>query len=388
MKNLGLLLMGIICLNTSINGQVLLKPNSLKVDAPAAVKDKIYAALDSLFIQLQTERLDTNLINPEGKDLTISMLQEVAQFSYFKKDSLPNYYQKQLLNFHPISSNQYALKIAYISQQAATSTIRAIIHLIANSNEQGVQFSLPLKYLTRTWSSKKVGNINYIFKDHINIERAKIFNAKNTAIAHKLKQQPEQFTFYLSDNYQEILSLLGFEYDLEGNGVTRNGYGVDANTIFAIGHNEDFSHDIFHYYSGKVNAFSSRNFITEEGVAYSWGNAYWTDKEGEMIQQTRMVKALKKYLSENSNLSLLTLFQDKPKIFDDLAPEISTRSVIAGILCDEVEKRKGMDGLNQLITCGRKPDSLTAFFASLDQLIGINQANFDVRVYQLLENKL
>ena len=385
MKKLGLLLIGIVLLSTSIDGQILLKPNQLKVDASIAIKDKIYTALDSLFVQLKANRLDPMLLNSKNKTLAISILKEVNQLSYYKKDSLPNYYQKQLLNFYPIAPNQYALKIAYFHTQSSPPTIRAIINLIAENKDQGIQFSLPLNFLTRNWQSKKIGNINYLFKDHINIERAKAFDIKNTIIAQKFNQQPEQFTFYLTDNYQEILSLLGFEYDLESNGITRNGYGVDAGNIFAIGHHEDFSHDVFHYYSGKVNAFSERNWVAEEGIAYSWGNAYWTDKKGEMIEQTDLIKALKNHLSENPKARLLTLFQDNLKIFDDLAPEISTRSVIASLLCDEVEKVKGMKGLNQLITCGRKPDSLSPFFTSLEQLIGVNQANFDEQVYHLLK---
>ena len=90
----------------------------------------------------------------------------------------------------------------------------------------------------------------------------------------------KKLNFYLCDNYQEILQLLGFDYDLSANGTTRDGYGVISQSIFSVMHHEDFSHDIFHYYSGKVNERSNRNWITEEGIAYSWGNVYYTDKNG------------------------------------------------------------------------------------------------------------
>ena len=56
-----------------------------------------------------------------------------------------------------------------------------------------------------------------------------------------------------------------------------------------------FSHDIFHYYSGKVNKNENRNWITEEGIAYSWGNAYYTNSNGEMIEQQILIDELKKF---------------------------------------------------------------------------------------------
>ena len=97
------------------------------------------------------------------------------------------------------------------------------------------------------------------------------------------------------------IHLLGFGYSLYSNGKYRDGYGVDTKTIFAVMNNEDFSHDMFHYYSGQINKRENRNWITEEGIAYAWGNAYYTDKNGEMISNKRLITELKDYLAKNPN---------------------------------------------------------------------------------------
>ena len=77
----------------------------------------------------------------------------------------------------------------------------------------------------------------------------------------KIGVQSEDFDFYMCENYQEILRLLGVEYSVYENSKYRTGYGVDSNTIFSIMNHEDFSHDIFHYYSGKINKREDRNWI-------------------------------------------------------------------------------------------------------------------------------
>jgi hypothetical protein len=183
-------------------------------------------------------------------------------------------------------------------------------------------------------------------------------------------------------NYQEILQLLGYEYELESNGKTRDGYGVDGNTIFSVMNNEDFSHDVFHYYTGKFRQQIPANGIVEEGIAYSWGNAYYTNKNnGEMIEQKELVQILKKYLQDNPSVNLLDLFNKNTKIFNNLANEISVKSTISSLICDEVERKKGIDGVRVLIKCGRGSDS---FFKAIDDLISLNKTNFDTELRRLI----
>src|SRR5262249_29403745 len=149
-----------------------------------------------------------------------------------------------------------------------------------------------------------------------------------------------------------VLQLLGYAYDWESNGRTRDGYGISSHTIFSIMHNEDFSHDAFHYYAAKVRAGGKRNSTAEEGLAYYWGNAYYTDPDGQMIDQPVLVKRLAQYIETNPSTSLWTLFNDNPKIYNDLAKEIAVKSVISGVLCEEVERQKGKEGVLALINCG------------------------------------
>ena len=297
-----------------------------------------------------------------------------------------NNLQKQVINLYPITEKTYFLSLAYLgNKDNKQSFIQLIFNLIVKENQGEISFSIPLKYLTRTWERQKVGNVTYVYQKNINLKRAKQFNKKNTLIAKKLGVKAEKLTFYMCANYQEILKLCGFEYLLKGNSYFRDGYGVSDGKIFSVMNNEDFSHDMFHYYSGKIHEGKNRNWITEEGVAYSWGNAYYTNQQGEMVTQSDLVDELKSYLKQNPKTNLLTIFKNQESVLTHIAPDISTRSLLSSLICDEVERKKGMEGLLKLINCGRK-DRLLSYFKMTDELVGINEANFNQKVGGLLSS--
>ena len=122
--------------------------------------------------------------------------------------------------------------------------------------------------------------------------------------------EPDAFDLYMCYNEQEVLQLLGIDYCIDRNGQTRNGFGVYTSTICSIMNHEDFSHDVFHYYSEKINRNENRNWVTEEGVAYLWGNAYYTNiTTGEMIEQEELTNELRNYIQANPEVSLYELFE-------------------------------------------------------------------------------
>ena len=366
------------------NAQSLIfKPAYLKYELDRSTKSKILASMDTLFSQIKLGKINEALINKDNNELNMSTMQSFAGIEENKKDSILDFYKKQLINIYPISTFEFWISLAFIGEEKNKLPIlQDIINLIATNVNNNIVFSIPIKYLTKTWKTEIVGNVTYFFRDKINKERAAKFNAKNTTIANKLGLQPEKINFYLCNNYQEVLQLLGYEYDAESNGKTREGFGVDAGNIFSIMNNEDFSHDVFHYYSSKIRADVKRNRTVEEGIAYSWGNAYYTKANGEMIEQKELVQDLKSYLRTNQKASLFELFNQDTKIFDRLPTEISVKSTISSLLCDEVERQKGVNGIKTLIKSGGGDDN---FFKTLNDLVSINQTNFNAEVMKLIK---
>jgi hypothetical protein len=278
----------------------------------------------------------------------------------------------KLLNFYPISPDQYSITLS-ISEGP---TLLKIVSCIIEKDK----FTPPLAYLTRHWQTKQIGHITYHYPDNIDVTRARVFEKNNVTIARKLDLTPEKFDFYLTDNYQEIPPLLGYTYDPQRVGRTRDGSFADGNEIFAIQHNEDFSHDLIHYYVSKIRT-SPRNFTAEEGLAYYWGNAYYTDSNRKMIDYPTQLTALKTYLQTHSDSSLLSLFDHNAKPFPTLAPEVSARSILSARLFQLIEDTKGIPGVKAFIDCGKGDDN---YFKTLDSLTGINRSNFDSRLRILL----
>jgi hypothetical protein len=60
------------------------------------------------------------------------------------------------------------------------------------------------------------------------------------------------------------------------------------------------------------------------------------------------------------------------------------KSVISGVICDEVERKKGIEGIKQLIDCGYGDEN---FFKCIDELVQINRDNFSKKVTALIEHE-
>ncbi len=365
-----------------VQGQsVISKPVFLTIDTDSITKVNLLVSIDNLFKSIDNNKLDSTSINKDNRKLTIFTLNSLKGYENSEKDSLKNFYKRQIINLYPISTTEYFISIAYIGNKNTEQPIlKTIFNLIAKNNNGKFTFSIPTKYLTKTWKTTQIGNITYHFSDKINIKNAKVFDKKNKIIATKFGLTPEKLDFYLCDNYQAAIRLLGYDYDMESNGATRSGYGVEANTIFSVMHNEDFSHDLFHYYSEKIRT-NKRNWFAEEGFAYCWGNAYWTKLNGETITQSELILELQNYIKRNPATSLLELFDKEPNAFKYLSEEISLKKILSSLICNEVEKKNGIIGVKELLNCGRGEDN---FFKTTDKLIHISRTNFDTELMKLI----
>ena len=375
----------LILSSITIAQEAVLKPRFIKNEMDSLTAISFNSSLQAFFSEMAQGEINDQWLTADKAALTKSQLQELANYEIHKDSSVTDLQDKQLINLYPISANQYFISISYCREgQDSNPILFYVINLIATKEKDKFTFSVPLDYFTRYWKTQTVGNITYHFRGEIKVGRAKLFDEKNTEIANKMGLSPEKMDFYMCDDFQEISKLLGFEYSVFSNGKYRDGYGVDSKTIFAIQNNEDFSHDIFHYYSSQINDRSNRNWVTEEGIAYLWGNAYYTDQEGEMITHERLVEELKKYLKKNSEADLYHLFEENVKLFNDIAPEISVRSTISGIIAKEVEAKHGMDGIMKLINAGRK-DKVENYLRVTNELLKINKENFNLKVKELID---
>ena len=358
--------------------------SSLDTDLPSA--DSLF---NLLFHQITNNEVSSELISPINSQLTKALFEDLNYYEQNFNDST-NSIKRKLLNFYPLKQGTHLSMIGYFDKKSVESNLVMLVNLIVHVDKGKITFSSPLAYNTKAWKQMKVGNVTYHYRDSLREDRAEKFAQKNRLFAARFKKQPKTLKFYMVNNYQEILRLLGIQFHAGSVGRLRDGYGVLADEyIFSVMNNEDFSHDLFHYYSGSVHNQSVRNWVTEEGIAYSWGNAYYTRIDGEMGEQDELVRLLVEYLNENQEADLLSLFEnnfwtDTSGIYDHLAPDFKVGRLISSIICDEVMRIHGMDGINQLISCGSKPNRFDPFFETTDRLINLNRDNFQNKLKELI----
>ncbi len=98
-----------------VQGQsVISRPPYLTIDAEQDIKTNILNSLDTLFSQIDNDKLDTNSINKNNYKLNISVLTSLKVNENNEKDSIKNFYERLIINLYPISTNEYFISIAYI----------------------------------------------------------------------------------------------------------------------------------------------------------------------------------------------------------------------------------------------------------------------------------
>lgn len=362
-----------LCINGQTQFKVAVKFKSRLSDS---ITNQIINSLDRLLVSIDHEQLDTTLIDNEYSDLNHNF------FRYMKgieaKDTIQNYYQAQLINLYPVENDQYMLTISY----SKNDEIGRILNFLVKDNNGNIVFASPIKYNTRHWKTKTVGTLTYFFQDTIDIKRAEIFDQKNISIARKLNLPVRNWDVYMCGNFQEILQLQGYLYETSYNGVFNSGYIMDPKTLFSVMNDEDFSHDVLHVY-GRAIRGDIRNATAECGLAYYWGNAYYSGIIGKSPNLKELIPALQQYLQSHKDVKLLDLFDKKPNVLAEYGypKPIQIHHIISGVICKEIEKQKGTEGIIELLKSGRGDEN---FFKCIEKLIGINRDNFDKEIDKLI----
>lgn len=342
-----------------------------------SLTNQIIVSFDKLLLSIDNGQLDTMLIDTENKELNRNF------FTYLKgverKDTIPKYFQGQLINLYPVENDRYLFTVLY----SKNDEIGRISTFLARKSDREMVFSSPLKYYTRHWKKEIIGTITFFYQDTIDRKRAGLFNQKNITIAQKLNLPARDWDMYMCGNFQEVLQLQGYDYDYRQNGKVNSGYIMDPKTLFSCMNDEDFSHDVLHIYASAIRG-KVRNAVGECGLAYYWGNAYHLGKNNEKAPGLEeLVPALREYLQSQNDMTLLELFDKSPNVLAEYGypHPIQVNRVIAGVICREVERQKGIEGIVELLKCGRGNDN---FFKATESLIGINRENFDKEVYKLV----
>jgi hypothetical protein len=345
-----------------------------------SLTNQIIHSFDKLLLSIDNAQPDTSLMDMDDADLNRLFFTHLKGIG--DKDTIPKYFQAQLINLYPVGNKQYMLTMSYTKD----NEIGRIHSFLAKENKGHVVFANPFRYYTRYWKTATVGTATYFFPDTIDMGRAELFNQKNITMAQKLKLPVRNWEVYMCANFQEVLQLQGCLYESTGNGVFNSGRIMGPKILLTCMNDEDFSHDVLHIYASQIREQKDRNANGECGLAYYWGNAYHSGIAGKAPDMKVLLLAVRQYLQSHRDAKLLELFERSPDILAEYGypHPIHINRILAGVICEEIEKQKGMEGIIELLKCGRGNNNL---FKATEKLIGINRENFDKEVYKLIFNQ-
>ncbi|RZK42135.1 MAG: hypothetical protein EOO90_08645 [Pedobacter sp.] len=210
-------------------------------------------------------------------------------------------------------------------------------HFLKKEADNKYHFISLLEHDKTNWKSQKIRNVNYAFKKDYPFNKAKA-DSLITSIVALEKQwnlQPIEIEYILTNTYDEIQSIKGFDFTLGlGNADKPSGMAdINDKIVYCAGHGENYFHEVVHVYLNPKHPKSPLN----EGLAVFYGGSM-----GKPLNWHR--ERLKTYLNKHPEINL-----NKLEDFWQMDNYTNPNSTIQGILCHEVYKRKGIDGLKNLM---------------------------------------
>lgn len=136
-------------------------------------------------------------------------------------------------------------------------------------------------------------------------------------------------------------------------------------------------HDLFHSRLRNVLSSEIINRQVDEGCAYLYGGSWgirWNDILKEFIE----------YSEKNPNTDWLTCYVDGKNYVEGNKP-LTIAFAINALIVQKIEKEKGFPTVLELIKCGKKEKGDENYFKALDKINGINKANFNESVNNLIK---
>lgn len=323
------------------------------------------------------ERLDTFLLDMK-RDISRSPVirydaeSDGYDFSYFYGAGRDDYYKPLLLVAEKAGTDDFLVKIAYLTSDAVGTKMQFIYNVYAKK-ENGLFFFYPgLYYNTLKMKTHVEGNIRYRYKDDLDTARCKEMNTINNQLAEMFGMKPLSFAYYKFKNAKELFNGLGFDYIYNMYLDTTGGLRSNATEAVYCGNNSEiYTHEIVHLYTEKI--CSNVNSFANEGMATLLGGSGG-------ISYTSGIKAIAKHIVDKPDMNILDAVVNDTQVDGNL----SMKYFISALICKNVQETSGMDGFKKMLCSGKSIDNL---LIQTNVLIGLNRENFNEYIRKAINEK-
>jgi hypothetical protein len=366
--------------------------NSLRLNANIVLpKDSIESknlitSLNDFLLSAQKPNEENKFVFDSEKIETFIQLDEVNGIEKSGKYKDDFFYKPYLTNVVLLKDNTYLVQVAYIGTNENVALLRANFEFIAHKTTNSFTFSSPLLRNTKNWKVEKVGNNIFHFQNTINKEKIKEFNKLTSSFDLKLKSTNKITDYYCTDDIIEMQKLIGVDYKSDYNGLTKSVWSSsfgDRKLIVFGNNNSTFNefdpHDLFHDRLSLVISRSKVNKPVDEGCAYLYGGSWgFTWKE--------IFKAFKEQISNNKNTNW-TEIKETPISFNTGNYPNSADYIVNALLVKKIEKEKGFARVWELLNVGPFEKGNEKYYQTLEKLTGITKSNYNVKIWELINNE-
>ncbi len=307
---------------------------------------------------------------------TSALLDELKHIGQSNRFADQNFYKCHLTNFVKLEANKYLIQLAFIGVDSnRTPVFRAAFRFLAELTDCKFYFCSPLKQNTLSWKSKRLGNIDFHFKDTLVKRDAEAFLKSVSFYDKKLGIANSPIEYYYCDNFPEAQQILGLDYKSDYNGVKSDILtGRENNTSVILSgynyYNQRFDpHDLWHDRLRIVLNSDTINRPVDEGCAYLYGGSWG-------IPWKEVLAKFKAYAAANPNADWLNLYIES-KNYEDGEKPLKVPYALNALIVQKIEKEMGFAAVLNLLSCGKRQAGDENYFKTLEKVSGISKANFN-----------
>jgi len=373
-----------LCVNAQTNS---LQLNQNIVLPKDSIEGKnLTTSLNDFLLSAQKPNEENKFILESERIETFILLDEINGIEKNGKLKDDFFYKPYLTNLVPLKDSNYLVQVSYIGTNESVAFLRASFEFIAHKKNNSFVFSSPLLGNTKNWKVEKLGNNIFHYQNTINKEKVKEFNKLTTSFDLKLKSSNKITDYYCCDNIIELEKLIGVDYKSDYNGRTESVWSSsigDRKLIVFGDNNSNFNefdpHDLFHDRLSLVIARSKVNKPVDEGCAYLYGGSWG-------LTWKEIFKAFKEQIASNKNISW-TEIKENPVYFKTKQYNNSADYIVNALLVQKIEKEKGFTGVWELLNVGPFEKGNEKYYQTLEKLTGITKANYDNKIWELINNE-
>ncbi len=240
------------------------------------------------------------------------------------------------------NEKQKILKIAFIGHNPKTkeNVIKCVYNIIANVEGEKIKFSRYLDVATGSWTTQKVGSINYVVSPNrkLNVAEMELQRKEVTQLVNFFQTESINITYYSCVNPKELFEIKGFDYNPMMYVDKSGGLADFGNIIFSGNSAEIYTHEIIHVYTNKL--YPNLNKFIDEGLATYIAGSGKYDYKWHRTQ-------LRKFIAENPTHDFKAHFDPYERLyFED---ETSIPYLTAALICERTNRMYGKDKLLQLL---------------------------------------